>query len=500
MAVTIRSLVGQTDLRLAVRGDPRGLDQEVGWVAVSELPDPTPWIQGAELLLTSGMWLRDAADRAGTADRWAERLAGSGARAVAFGLQPWFTEVPPEVVEAVTRHRLTLLEVPPGTPFVAIDRRVADLHAAEARRREADVVRSQQRVAAAARSGTAAVVRTLARELDGWVLTLDAGHRVEDRAGDLDGVDLQRVAELAARAAREGRRSLLDGAAEAPVYLVPVGEADSRRGTLCVDGRSVTAHAARRAGLVGTAAALLSVVGPTPAGPASEVVVDLLMEGDGEAARRICAAAGLRLPDRVVAVSLGSAHAQQVASRAVALGLWRTPARRTGGPVLVGDPSVVDARLADLLEQTGGRAGVSAEHPPEQVSRAVQEAATALRLAGKGRRLAHYRNVSSPALGGLLAADPTQRFAEELLVPLAGHPERDRLLEAATAWVQAHGRWDPAAAALGIHRVTLRGRMGRLADVLGLDLDSAYDRLALALALEALPVSGQASEEPPEDA
>lgn len=493
--MTIRSLVGQADLRLVVRGDPRGLDQEVGWVAVSELPDPTPWLQGAELLLTSGMWLRDVTDLALAADEWAERLARSGARAVAFGLEPWFTSVPAEVVEAVTRHRLTLLEVPPGTPFVAIDRRVADLHAAEARRREADIVRSQQRVAAAARSGTAAVVRTLSRELGGWVVTLDAGHRVEERAGELEGVDLDRVGELAARAAREGRRSLLDGEADAPMYLVPVGDADNRRGTLCVDGRSVTAHAARRAGLVGTAAALLSVISPATSGSVQEVVLDLLLEGEEAGARRVCDAAGLRLPERLVAVRFGGAQSQEAAARADSLGLWRLPATRSSTPVVVGDPSVVEARLLELLEQAGARAGVSAAHPPSEVGRAVQEATSALRLAGERRRLAHYRNVSVPALQGWLTAEPTRQFADDLLAPLTGHPERDRLLASASAWVQAHGRWDPAAAALGIHRVTLRGRMGRLADALGLDLDSAYDRLALAVALEALPASGATGEQ-----
>ena len=40
---------------------------------LSELPDPTPWLQGAELLLTSGMWLTEEQDRAARADAWARR-------------------------------------------------------------------------------------------------------------------------------------------------------------------------------------------------------------------------------------------------------------------------------------------------------------------------------------------------------------------------------------------------------------------------------------------
>nr|WP_269813633.1 PucR family transcriptional regulator [Ornithinimicrobium sediminis] len=474
---------------MTAHGDPQGLDHEVGWVAVSELPDPTPWIQGAELLLTSGMWLNEVADRARTADEWAGRLARSGATAVGFGLEPCFTAVPVEMVAAAERHRLTLFEVPPGTPFVAIARRVADLHAAESRRRQADAVRSQQRLAAAASSGSPAVVRTLSRELRGWVITLDAGHRMHDRAGDLHDVNLAQVRELAVQAAREARRSLLAGDSTQPVYLVPVGDADSRRGTLCVDGRSITGHAGQRVGIVGTAAAILSVIPSSSPEPVLDVILDLLLTGEDDVAHRICEAAGLQLPERLVAVSLGGVQAEQTVTRAISLGMWRLPWNHSTRTVVVGEPSVVAARVSDLIDQTGARAGVSAPYPPRDVRRAVQEATSAQRLTNDKQRLAHYRNLTVPALESLLAAEPTQHFAEGLLAPLIGHPEQDRLLESATAWLQAHGRWDPAAATLGIHRATLRGRMNRLADALGLDLDSAYDRLALALALETFPTA-----------
>ncbi|MGW0073466.1 PucR family transcriptional regulator ligand-binding domain-containing protein, partial [Streptosporangium sandarakinum] len=129
MAVTIRRLLANARLGLRVVLGHEGLDQPVRWVAVSEQPDPTPWLDGAELLLTSGMWLRDQDDPAAAAERWATRLAEAGARAVGFGLDPWFTEVPAEVVHATRRHRLTLIEVPRRTPFVAVDRAVADLNA-----------------------------------------------------------------------------------------------------------------------------------------------------------------------------------------------------------------------------------------------------------------------------------------------------------------------------------------------------------------------------------
>src|SRR5918999_1260715 len=151
---------------------------------------------------------------------------------------------------------------------------------------------------------------------------------VADRGGDLDEVDLARLHIYAGQAAAEGRRSLLTGAPEFPVYLVPLGDAGNRQGTLCVDGRPITANAAQRAGLVGTAAAILSVLSPLPDTSVDDVVVHLLMAQDVEAARRVCQVAGTSLPGSLVAVCVGGQKRQEVATRALALGMWRVPSRK----------------------------------------------------------------------------------------------------------------------------------------------------------------------------
>jgi purine catabolism regulator len=51
------------------------------------------------------------------------------------------------------------------------------------------------------------------------------------------------------------------------------------------------------------------------------------------------------------------------------------------------------------------------------------------------------------------------------------------------AWLAHHGQWEPAAAALGVHRHTLRKRMRRAGDLLGRDLDEPGTRAELWLAL-----------------
>lgn len=487
MAVTIRALLADPRLGLTVRLGHEGLDQEVGWVAVSELPDPTPWLQGAELLLTSGMWLTDSARRAHLADKWASRLAAAGAKAAGFGIEPWFTEVPPEILQAVRRHRLTLLEVPARTPFVAVDRRVADLHASETRRHEAEVVRSQQRLVRAAQRGRAAVVATLAQELRGWVVVLDATHAPSEQAGALDADAVAGLRHIADEAAGSGKHSLLTALQGQPVYLVPLGPIDNRQGTLCVDGRSLAEDPAQRSGIVGAAAAVLSVLESTADASVQQVIVELLLADDSASARRVCKASGISLPDPLVAVGLSGPKRHQALARAVSLGAWRVPTRSATTVVVLAAPGIIETRLPTLVEQTGTRAGVSSPHSPKDVPRAIQEAMSSLTLAREGRRVVSYPETTSSGLKGVLGSESTRQFVAALFSPLEGHPDRQLLLTSASAWVHAHGRWDPAAEALSIHRETLRGRMKRLATTLSLDLDVPQDRLALSLAIQSLP-------------
>ena len=72
-------LIRDLDVRL-VAGEA-GLENAVRWVHISELEDPTPWLSGGELLLTTGMGLADPeAQRA-----YVKRLAGHGLAGLGLG-------------------------------------------------------------------------------------------------------------------------------------------------------------------------------------------------------------------------------------------------------------------------------------------------------------------------------------------------------------------------------------------------------------------------------
>src|SRR5213075_900859 len=112
--LTLRDLLSDLDVRPAA-GDG-GMDSPVRWVHISELEDPTPWLSGGELLLTTGLQLSTAAKQRDFVNRLADhQLAGLG-----FGAGFGHEEVPAELVGAATEREFPVFEVPYELPFIAI--------------------------------------------------------------------------------------------------------------------------------------------------------------------------------------------------------------------------------------------------------------------------------------------------------------------------------------------------------------------------------------------
>ena len=57
--LTVGSLVSDCGLELIAGAD--GAERPIRWVHISEIEDPTPWLSGGELLLTTGIQLSSAA-------------------------------------------------------------------------------------------------------------------------------------------------------------------------------------------------------------------------------------------------------------------------------------------------------------------------------------------------------------------------------------------------------------------------------------------------------
>jgi PucR family transcriptional regulator, purine catabolism regulatory protein len=81
--------------------------------------------------------------------------------------------------------------------------------------------------------------------------------------------------------------------------------------------------------------------------------------------------------------------------------------------------------------------------------------------------------------------DSVQRFAEQIIGPLAEYDRRHRgsLVETIDAYFQHHANVSQTAESLFIHRNTLLYRLERIQELTAQDIDQADMRLALQLAL-----------------
>jgi purine catabolism regulator len=115
--LTVESLIGELGLKL-VCGE-EAAQTHVRWVHSTELPDPTPWLKGGELLLTTGIQLDGPKVQRELIDRLADHeIAGLG-----FGTGFAHRRLPAALVTAARKRGFPLFEVPYELPFIAITER-----------------------------------------------------------------------------------------------------------------------------------------------------------------------------------------------------------------------------------------------------------------------------------------------------------------------------------------------------------------------------------------
>src|SRR5450755_329279 len=112
--LTVRELLNELEVRL-LTGEAT-LDLPVRWVHITELLDPTPWLSGGELILTTGMQLNTVERQREFVHRLADhQLAGLG-----VGTGFMHEEIPAAVLEAAAERDFPVFEVPYELPFIAV--------------------------------------------------------------------------------------------------------------------------------------------------------------------------------------------------------------------------------------------------------------------------------------------------------------------------------------------------------------------------------------------
>jgi len=500
MPVTLAALVRRPALGLTVLTAPDALDREVSWVHTSELLDPTPYLEGGELLLSVGLWLgpSSAAGQAGSAHlaAYVDRLARTGVAGLGFGVGVAHDSAPPPLVEAAADRGLPLIEVPEATPFIAISRFVWEALAADQYAELTRTFQAQQELTrSAVASGAAGLVRRLAERLDGWAVVLDAAGSVQHAAP--------------AGAAEQGPWLAQELERLRDVHM-PVST------TLSVDGDQIVVQSLRpghrtrgflavgtarrptpeQRNVLNTAVSLLTLMLAqatalrTAESHLRTTIFDLLVSGELEGAGRLAHDLWGGLPAEPVRLLLVAGEASrrdelvEVADSAAAVAGERLFFAQVAERAAIA--CCTAGRLRDRILAAAARmrltTGESSEAGLADLARAYREADQALQVGMRtGRRHTSFADIGASGLLQLLATPQATAFAESLLRPLIDHDAAGRgdLLRSLGAWLEHNGQWDAAAASLGVHRHTLRHRMRRVEELLGRELDVTAVRMEL---------------------
>ncbi len=459
-------------LGLEVAAGSGGLAREIRWLHASELPDPTPWLGGGELLLTTGLGIGDSepAQRA-----YLGRLAKHGLAGLGFGLGFGHDEIPEMLVGEADELGFPILAVPYEVPFIAISKAVFTHLANEQLELVTQALEVHERLAQAIVHGRGlqALLAVLCNHLGCSLALVDEGGRI--------------------LAERHSRRKLsFDGALELPVLaddematLRAVREhGDFGEYDLLVLHHGQTALAFELSKRHAVSAAELRLAG--------DLLDDLEHErlDDRDVARRMAAfglepardyAALLAVPrDSLAPDGLRLTVAGELDRRAVR---YLSTARRERATFLVeaaNEAAVLGLARRIVEVEPDARVGVGRPARGRALGRSLLEARAALDAAGSA--VASYHDLGSLELLLGLPDAALEAFVDRVLGETA---DNAWLVESLTALLESGCRWSEAAERLGVHRHTLRYRMERLREQTGRHPDDPEQRMELWLAVKA---------------
>jgi PucR family transcriptional regulator, purine catabolism regulatory protein len=543
--LSLRDLLSELDLRL-LAGDT-GADRAVRWVHLSELEDPTPWLSGGELLLSTGMSLTGPDEQAA----YVRRLATHGLTGLGVGTG-FAHEAVPETMRATAEElSFPLFEVPYDVPFIAVTERafahLVNEHYAVLQRALSAHERLE-RILLSER-GLDGVAAALSSLIGGAALVFDArGELLAERAfrRPLEPDVVAGIAEELRERVRAGTRrgftpdalnDVTPGRALAlPVARTPANGADAvlpeawlvaaKDGGALTEFDRLVLHQA----VTVVALELLRrrVADDTERRLAGDVL-NALVSGElagPELARRL-EPFGLR--DRVGVVVLAPPRSLKTAvedalaaavreeapaglaagAGALSCALVPQPRVRAGDPAREGRRGdAAETALFDLAEAIRARvsrqvgddlaAGAGRSVPTGDLRRAFHEARCALEARALGApesangtghaapALATYRDLGSfQLLLSLQDDDALRLFCDSILSPIEEGEGAygGELMRSLEAFIECNGQWEKAARQLYCHRHTLRYRIRRVEELTGRSLDSARDRIDFWLAL-----------------
>jgi purine catabolism regulator len=497
VALTVEQLTRIPHLGTRLHAGGSGLQREILWAHVCELPDPSGWMSGGELVMTTGLGLPVASAEQ---VRYVERLAGAGVSALAIGEDMSAPALSDAMLDAAERLGLPVLITSYEVPFIALARAVAEQVDKEERERMVRTLELYEAVRAAATEGEARdeLVRRLESITRCRLWAVDAGQT--------------RMLLLGAPAPAEEALAALDRELEAHSDRRPavlrLGATDDASLALPIPGSHAAILLASPTGagrpslpLLGHAAALLGIElergarerehERTVGGELLAHLVDSrLTHTAGEEA---LATRGLATEGHVLVALAGDPGPIEDDDLHHRLAWHRVPhllLSRTGMLLgLLPDRQDTLAVLADELE-TGARVGVSgAIGNAARVPEAAREARLALEAGRReGLDVVRYEDAraTSPFVPRTVAE--AQDAVDHVLGPLVTYDAEHgtELVRTLQLFLATNRSWRQTAEELFIHRQTLVYRVRRIEELTSRSLRDTGNVAEFWLALRCL--------------
>ncbi len=469
--------------------------RQISGVHISELEDPTPYLEGGELLLTTGIPLaRNVSGNAPRIHSYVERLVERDVSALGLGLGAGLDSVPAALADACGDAGLALLLVPAGVPFMNVSRAYWDL---VSKAGQSDLVASLGTQTALARAALlpdahASVIKALAQALGGWAAYLPAAPAEPEAETFWPPGTHGLIPQLREQTARLNLGALHSAATfqihGSDVVEHPVLVGRRIGGFLAVGAGRKLGKADRQ--IIQTVCMLLSLKAQQEqealsAGAALDsAVAKLLLGGHTDAARMLARDLSVPLPEGPVRLLLlkgaspaggrspGEEAADVVGRLRAEHPLPWLPAAVRGCRLRFSDGTVSCFILEAVPSTDDGEDPPAAGAAGQPLERAALSRVLPLhRLAEARDALVEVLLSQQPGTLGLPGSPhAADAKVEEWIEALRSFPRAD-LVGTVRSYLRHRGQWEAAARELAVHRNSLRHRIATAARIIEADLD-----------------------------
>jgi purine catabolism regulator len=527
--VNVREALGVESLKSAqLVAGAEGLEREVRWAHVIDMPDPAPWVRPGQLLLTTGFaWPTGEREQR----KQIESLTQAGLAAMALAVPRYLQHFTQAAKEEADRRGLPLLEIPFEIPFAQI---TEELHRAILAQQYRVIERSEEihrelTLAATRGSNMQELARTLG-ELIGRAVTFEdpngrllAYHEVGSHGDAVRRATLHDQQSPAPMIEAMERRGLFaqirTSAGPVRIPAMPeIGLVSAR--VVCpirigaelvglvwiIEGESTLSELDNRAAEHAALVAALYIAHQrelasmeTRLGYASFLS---LLEAEGDDAQAVERARLLgfdpdgrhRIGIAVIPEPLPLSREAFLRRERVAGALRNRLAAAGTRPLLTAQLNHVAFLLPDGVDQASIAQGISDDGVTLVIGRSYAGTGGVRRSYREARSLLNYassarvRTFEEALVPRVLMGDPGAReaFIEDLFGQLRARKGGETLKRALLALAASGFNFKETAQTLGIHPNTLRYRLSRAVETTRLDLEDPDVRFRLQLAVRLL--------------